>query len=123
MEDRLEKETSLNMSVSAQAEASDEELAKRAEETSGLLDFSEDENGSLPPEVSELIRRCLDGTEPAEGKKPWHQDKFSARHVNVCMLRAAGFKNGEIASAMGANPATISWTLSHPYGKKIIHAL
>jgi predicted transcriptional regulator len=89
-----------------------------------LVDFAADEGGELPAAVRELINRCLEGTEPyGRELKTWEQDKFNSRHVNMVMLRAAGFKGGEIAQAMGATQAMVSWTLNHPYGRKIIHAL
>lgn len=87
----------------------------------------DDEAGEgLPQEVSDLIKRCLDGTEPIEGlgsNKHWVTPKFSARHVNMVMLRAAGFKNIEIAQAMGTTPVTVCSIVNHPYGRKIIHAM
>lgn len=87
------------------------------------MDFADD-GMEMPPSVSALIKRCLDGTEPIERPlKYWEQEKFNARHVNVVMLKVAGFKSNEIAQALGYTAPTISWTLNHPYGKKILHAL
>lgn len=90
----------------------------------GLLDLSGDEGAEMPQAVKDLIKRCMDGTEPPE--RPLHSNEarqFSTQHVNICMLKVAGFRTGEIASACGYTPTMVSVTIHHPYGRKIIHAL
>lgn len=82
------------------------------------------EASKLSPEVQELIQRTLDGSEPlGRDLKPWEVVKFSPIHVNVCVLRAAGFRGVEIHKILGLEPSTISITLNHPYGVKLIGAL
>lgn len=88
--------------------------------------FADEDGAALPQVVADLIKRCLDGTEPIEGlgsDKYWVATKFSARHVNIVMLRVAGFKNIEIAQAMGTTPVTVCSIVNHPYGRKIINAM
>jgi hypothetical protein len=80
------------------------------------------EERSFSPEVKALIQRCLEGTEPAE-LKYWENDKFGPQHINAVVLRAAGFRPGEVAKAMGITPGRASVILNHPYAKKIILAL
>lgn len=77
---------------------------------------------SFAPEVKELIQRCLDGTEPAD-LKYWENDRFGPQHINAVVLRAAGFRSGEVAKALQMTAARASIILNHPYAKKIIAAL
>lgn len=102
-------------SVAANAEVAKEQI----------LDFSDDEGeNALSPEIQALIRRCLDGTEPIDGDlKQHHVEAFTTRHINMVMLRAAGFKGIEIAAALGCNNVTVSNTINHPYGRKLMAAL
>jgi hypothetical protein len=76
------------------------------------------------PEVQELIKRCLDGTEPFDrDRKYWQALKFGPQHVNIAVLRAAGFKPSEIAKTLHQCVSHISVVLHHPYARKIIHAI
>lgn len=98
--------------------------AEVAKET--LLDLTSDdeEGGVLSPETQALIRRMIDGTEPIDGElKDHHTEKFSPRQVNMVMLKAAGFKGTEIAAALGCTNVTVSNTVNHPYGRKLMTSL
>lgn len=82
----------------------------------------------LLPEISEetkqLISKCLDGTEPTGRElKPWENLKFNAANVNVVLLRAAGFKQGDVAKILEIDPARVSVICTHPYGQKIIQSM
>lgn len=81
---------------------------------------------SLRPEVQALIARCMDGSEPYPAgveRKYYEQQKFNSQNIQVVLLRAAGFKQVEIATMLEINPQRVNVTLNHPYGKKILHAL
>lgn len=82
------------------------------------------EASRLSPEVQELIQRLLDGSE-AYGRdlKAWEVQKFNPIHVNICVLRAAGFRGVEIAKILELQQTTVSLTLTHPYGVKLVGAL
>lgn len=82
------------------------------------------EGAGLSPELQGLIDRMLDGVEPLERPlKTWEPVKFSPVHINICTLRAAGFKGVEIARIMDIDPQRVSITLRHPWGQKLIRAL
>lgn len=46
--------------------------------------------------------------------KPWHADKFNHRHRVVCIMKASGLKNNEIAEMMGYDQSTVSIILNDP---------
>jgi hypothetical protein len=78
----------------------------------------------LAPDIQALIQRMFDGTEPTGRElKSWEVLKFNPRHVNIVVLRAAGFKGSEIEQITGYERANIYNTLSHPYGKKLVQAM
>lgn len=82
------------------------------------------EASRLSPEVQDLIQRLLDGSEPlGRDLKQWEVLKFNPIHVNVCVLRAAGFRGVEIHKVLGMEQSTISVILNHPYGVKLVGAL
>lgn len=82
------------------------------------------EASKLTPETMELIQRLLDGSE-AYGRelKAWEVQKFNPIHINICVLRAAGFRGVEIAKILDLQQTTVSLTLTHPYGVKLVGAL
>jgi hypothetical protein len=78
----------------------------------------------LSPEVQELIEKCMDGTESlGRGLKPWEPEKFNPIHVNMCVLRASGFRGREIAQILDQEETRVSVILRHPYGVKLVKAL
>lgn len=82
------------------------------------------EASRLTPEIQELIQRMMEGTEPyGRDLKHWEVVKFAPWHVNICTLRAAGFKVVEVAQIVGSAPANVSVVLRHPYGVKLVQAL
>lgn len=84
------------------------------------------EPSKISPAVQELIGRLMDGTEPREGEnQEWRYEvqRFTPQHLNICFLRAAGYRFGEIAKIVGAVSLTVANTLKHPYGKKLVLAL
>lgn len=89
-----------------------------------LRDFALPEPKDLPQAVKDLLGRCMDGTEPT-GRELKHNEvkKFAPQHINIIMLRAAGFRSGEIARWLELDPVYVSVVLNHPYGKKLISAL
>lgn len=122
MEERLEHE--LHIGATPQRTCGAASVAAHAEEiTDTLLDMSGDDGASLPPAVSALIKRCLDRTEPIDGLKSNDRVEFTPRHVNMVMLRAAGFKANEIGQALGITTSTVCRFMRHPYAQKILHAL
>jgi hypothetical protein len=91
---------------------------------SAAIAVLEDATAGLSPEVLAMMDRMMDGVEPVDRPlKTWEQVKFSPMHINICTLRAAGFKGSEISRIMGADQARISVTINHPYGRKLIKAL
>lgn len=82
------------------------------------------EASRLTPTVQAMIERMLDGKEPyGRDLKPLEPMKFSPTHVNICTLKAAGFKGNEIAQMVGLDPVRVSTILRHPYGQKLVKAL
>lgn len=82
------------------------------------------EASKLSPEVQDLIQRMLDGSEPlGRDLKQWEVLKFNPIHINVCVLRAAGFRGVEISKITQMEQSTISVILNHPYGVKLVGAL
>lgn len=78
----------------------------------------------LSPEIQGLIERCMSGDEPlGRSLKAWEVLKFNPNHVNMCVLRASGFRNQEISQILNESPAHISQILCHPYGLKLVRAL
>jgi hypothetical protein len=78
--------------------------------------------------IQGLIKRLMDGSEPIEEdqKKYYHVDKFNAAHINMIMLKAAGFKNVEICDIIGLdkrNQGAVSTIIRHPYGQKLLQAM
>lgn len=117
MSEHLERESNIG------AKAPPSAVVSAAQD--GLIDLTGDEDGAeLPQHVRELIKRCLSGEEPI-GRALHNNEptKFSTQHVNICLLRVAGFRNGEIAAACGYTPTMVSIATNHPYGKKIIAEL
>lgn len=93
-------------------------MAATVEETLDALDVSR-----LSPEIQGLIHRCMDGSEPHGPLAQYHVLKFSPMHVNIAVLRAAGFKGTEIAQITGATKQVVYTTLTHPYAKALRAAL
>jgi hypothetical protein len=109
-EGRLEVETQIGSAPQPAAAGDDFDLATEA--------------SRLSPEVQDLIQRLLDGSEPlGRDLKQWEVLKFNPIHVNVCVLRAAGFRGVEISKILGMEQSTISTILNHPYGVKLVGAL
>lgn len=114
MEDRLEAETQI-------ANESPELSVRDA----ALNELDEQVGASrLSPQVQDMIQRMLDGKE-AYGRdlKPYEPMKFTPTHINICTLKAAGFKGNEIAQMVGLEPARVSIILRHPYGVKLVAAI
>lgn len=111
MEDRLEAEVQLA------SESPELSLADAA------LDELDQQVGAsrLSPQVQEMIQRMLDGKE-AYGRdlKPYEPMKFTPTHINICTLKAAGFKGREIAQMVGLDQQRVSIILRHPYGVKLV---
>lgn len=95
------------------------------EPVGALLNGDDDIAGEdLPEDVKALIKRCMDGTEPKELAVRVQDPKtLSPRHINMCLLRAAGFKAGEIAGVMGLGLPAVANVLRCEYGKKVIRAV
>lgn len=73
-----------------------------------------------------LIDRLMSGTEQLERPlKPWEPEKLNAAHINMVMLKAAGFKNVEIAEILGfgRDQGRISVIICHPGSQKLLRAL
>ncbi len=82
------------------------------------------EASKLSPQIQEMIQRMLDGSEPyGRDLKPWEVVKFNPIHINVCTMRAAGFRGKEIADMTSLDVSMISTTLRHPYGVRLVGAL
>lgn len=114
-EGRLESEVQIAESGSVQ-----ERVAPAQEE---LLDTAIGDS-RLSPEIQGLIEKCMDGSEPlGRSLRTWEPEKFNPIHVNVCVLRASGFRGSEIAQILGQDQARISVILCHPYGVKLVKAL
>lgn len=76
------------------------------------------------PKIQGLIHRMLNGDEPyGRPLSYWEQKKFNPTNISVVLLRAAGFKGKEIAAMIGQDQATISITIRHPYGQKLLSLL
>lgn len=84
----------------------------------------DDEPADFSEELRAMIARCMDGTEPTGRTLATDEPKrFTSRHVNICLLRAAGFKVREIAETAGYTKVMVTTIINHPYGRKIIHAV
>lgn len=96
--------------------------ALAAAETVDQLDAATEE--SISPEVRDLISRCMDGTEPHSREfKPYEPLKFNTQHITMALMRAGGFRVGEIAQVLGTVPSRVSQILWHPYSIQIIRAM
>lgn len=94
------------------------------EEVAGVLVGSGDDTKDLPQDVRDLIARCMAQEEPrTRPLRDWEPDKLSARHVMMCMLRAAGFRTGEIAGILGLGQPSVSNALCSEYGQKVTRAI
>lgn len=103
------------------------QLAESPESLSQAVQASNDEEvgaSRLSPQVQEMIQKMLEGKE-AYGRdlKPYEPLKFTPTHINICTLKAAGFKGREIAEMVGLDQARVSIILRHPYGAKLIGAI
>lgn len=94
-------------------------------ESSGQRALNEElGEAQLTPVVMSLIERLMAGTEPfGRELKAWEVKAFSPVHINVCTLRAAGFKGVEIARICSLDSSRVSQILTHPYGVKLVGAL
>lgn len=96
--------------------------AKLAAASSEMLDSIG--TSAIPDHVKALIGRMMDGTEPPGVPLAIHQvNKFGPQHINVAVLRAAGFKGSEIAQITGYNQQLVYNVMSHPYGKRLVKEL
>jgi hypothetical protein len=120
MEDRLERETQI-----AEPEAPAKDTALSESESSGQQAIAEEVGvTAMSPEVIQLIEQLMAGTEPySRNLKPWEVPKFNPLHINICTLRAAGFKGVEISKILGLDQSRVSQIITHPYGVKLIRAL
>ena len=76
------------------------------------------------PELQEMIQRILEGSEPLDRPlHPWEPKRFNAAHVNIILMRAAGFKPGELAEMLGFDRSRISVILKHPYANRLLALL
>lgn len=83
------------------------------------------------PALQGLIQRCLTGEEPQDDIDPgvytpdgaYQGDKFNMTHVQIVMLRAAGFRNKDVAQMLGVTSPMVYYTLRHPYARKILGLL
>lgn len=117
MEERLEPE----VQIADEAKPVSSMVASAQDET---LDGSALEVSKLAPEAQQLIHRMMDGAEPyGRDLKINEVKKFGPQHVNVAILRAAGFKGTEIAQITGYGQQMVYMTMLHPYTKKLQHAL
>lgn len=82
------------------------------------------EASRLTPVVQDLIQRMMDGSEPyGRDLKPYEPMKFTPIHINICTLKAAGFRGNEIAQMVGLEAARVSIIIRHPYGVKLVSAI
>lgn len=73
------------------------------------------------PGLRDLIQSILRGEEPLDRPlHPWEPKKFNAAHINVILMRAAGFKPGELAEMLGYDRSRISVILGHPYAVRLL---
>jgi hypothetical protein len=78
----------------------------------------------LSPEIESMVQRMMAGTEPYGCElRPQDVRKFTPLHVQIVMLRIAGFKGSEIARITGAAKQLVYFTILHPYAKKLLYAL
>lgn len=122
MEERLVQETQI---VEPERLLTKHEIRRETAVAQGEFITSESvEESSLAPEVQELIARCMDGSEPyGRELKSNEAQKFNSIHIQIVMLRVAGFKQNEIAQMLSLGHMTVHITLKHPYGRKIMLAL
>lgn len=127
MPERLEAEEQIASTAASAAPVGGTEregLSEAQSDAVGELDKSLD-HSLMPPHVQELIKRCLDGSEPIDGPIPAlaPKNKFFPHHVNIAVLRAAGFQSSEIAKIVGMSPLLVQHTVKHPYSIKLIAAI
>lgn len=117
MDERLEVEAQI-APPKARENLAQVEVGARDE----LVDGTDTSN--LTTEAKELIERLLAGKEPyGRDLKVGEPEKFSPIHINICTLRAAGFKGAEIAKILDLDASRVSIILRHPYGIKLVGAL
>jgi len=115
--DRLEAETHVAPTPGGEAACVPEFPGDSTEETELLI-------REVSDETKLLISRCMDGSEPLDRPlKDVEPQKFNTVHVNTVLLRAAGFRQVDIAKILSVDSARISVVCNHPYGKKIIQAM
>lgn len=61
------------------------------------------------------MRPLWNGTEPTIELK-----RESPRHRRICVLKAAGLNNKEIAELVGVTAATVGYTVTQPHGVQVI---
>jgi len=71
--------------------------------------------------LTELFSRALQG-ELAQNspRKYWETKKLNARHLRIIQMRAAGFKNNEIAEAMEMSPSRVCTVLAQPESRELL---
>ena len=71
-----------------------------------------------------LIGRLMDGSEPLSRPLTNHEPKkFNPAHVQIVMLRVAGWRPHEIADLTGYDRFYVCVVLRHPYAKRLIQEL
>lgn len=78
----------------------------------------------LPVQVQQMIERMMNGSEPYDRElRDYECKKFNPAHINICVLRAAGFKGSEIIQITGYQRQQVYLAMGHPYGKKLVQTI
>lgn len=71
--------------------------------------------------LSLLFSRALSGAmSKGPGRRYWQTDKLNARHLRIIQMRAAGYKNYEIAEMLAVSQAWVSTILHQPESQEIL---
>lgn len=120
--DSLEHET-----VIAGSEASTEGgTSPEAAPSPALQPFREDalDDSVFAPEVQRVIRAAMEGTLPLSGPlRTGQTSRLSPRHVQMILMRVAGFQVKEVAEAFGVTPTCVSLVTHHPHARTIASAV
>lgn len=79
---------------------------------------------AVTPEIEKLFADALAGNIPRSRElKAWEPQTLSERHLAIIMMRSAGFKQRQIAQAIGATDSNVSVVLNHPDAEYILARL
>lgn len=83
-------------------------------------EYVEDSLERITPQLADAIERALQGKLSSAPKRYGHAGVVTPRVVQMVMMRAAGYKQAEIARQFGISPYTVSQMLTNPDAKALL---